>query len=275
MLVATLVGCSPAPPPRSPSVPPPVSTGGAPARVAPVTVTLGDGRTVRLAGLGGEHTAALLTRIAAEIGGAAGAVTAFWGADWPHEIVIIAAGSDAEFQSLAGGLGSGTAAAAAADHVDPEHRSATGQRIVFAPGAAAMSDDALRIVLRHELFHYAARAETALDAPRWLTEGVADFVARPPAPPAHAGAMALGPRGSWGLPTDAELDAAEPARSLAYDRAWWFSRFVAQRYGVATLRALYIRACGAGHSDVATAMRDTLGAELPVVLSQWRQWLSG
>ncbi|EUA23932.1 peptidase MA superfamily protein [Mycobacterium xenopi 4042] len=38
-------------------------------------------------------------------------------------------------------------------------------------GAAAMSDAALRIVLRHELFHYAARADTALDAPRWLTEG--------------------------------------------------------------------------------------------------------
>ena len=55
---------------------------------------------------------------------------------------------------------------------------------MFAPGAAAMSDASLRIVLRHELFHYASRAETAADAPRWLTEGVADFVARPlPAAP--------------------------------------------------------------------------------------------
>jgi len=34
-----------------------------------------------------------------------------------------------------------------------------------------MSDSALRIVLTHELFHYAARVETALDAPHWLTEG--------------------------------------------------------------------------------------------------------
>lgn len=34
-----------------------------------------------------------------------------------------------------------------------------------------MSATALRIVLTHELFHYAARVDTALDAPRWLTEG--------------------------------------------------------------------------------------------------------
>ena len=107
----------------------------------------------------------------------------------------------------------------------------TGERIMFAPGAANMSDASLRIVLRHELFHYAARAETAADAPHWLTEGVADFVARPPAPiPANAAVMT-----QRGLPTDAELSG--PQRSLAYDRAWWFTRFVAEEYGTAALRA--------------------------------------
>jgi hypothetical protein len=61
---------------------------------------------------------------------------------------------------------------------------------------------------------------------------------------------------------------------LAYDRAWWFSRFVAEAYGTGTLRALYLRACGPGHPDAATAMRDTLGADLPTVLARWRQWMS-
>ena len=102
---------------------------------------------------------------------AAEAVTAFWGPDWPRDILIVAAGSDAQFGSLAGG-GPDIAA------------TTTAERIMFAPGAAAMSDAALRIVLRHELFHFAARADTAADAPRWLTEGVADFVGRPPTPPA-------------------------------------------------------------------------------------------
>ena len=223
---------------------------------ASTTETLGDGRTVRLVGLGGVHTAPLLTRIGAQMNDAAAAVTAFWGPDWPRDVLIVAAGSDAEFGRLAGG-GSDIAA------------TTTAERITFAPGAAAMSDASLRIVLRHELFHFASRADTAADAPRWLTEGVADFVGRPPQPwPANAAEFAQ-------LPTDADFGAAGPAQSLAYDRAWWFSRFVADGYGTATLRALYLRACGPGHPDAATAVRDTLRADVPTVLARWRHWMSG
>jgi hypothetical protein len=220
---------------------------------ASTTQTLRDGRTLNFVGLAGQRTAPLLARIAAQMDDAAAAVTAFWGTDWPREVLIVAAASDAQFGSLAGG-GADIAA------------TTTAERIMFAPGAASMSDAALRIVLRHELFHYAARADTAPDAPRWLTEGVADFVGRPLTPP---------PANSVGLarlPSDAELDG--PDRSLAYDRAWWFSRFVAAEYGGPTLRALYVRACGYGHPDVATAVRDTLGADLDAVLSRWRHWMT-
>ena len=175
----------------------------------------------------------------------------------------MAAGSDAEFGTLAGG-GPDIAA------------TTTAERIMFAPGAAAMSDASLRMVLRHELFHFASRPATAADAPRWLTEGVADYVGRPPAPrPPDAARLALGPHASRGLPSDADLNAAGAAGSSAYDRAWWFSRFVAQSYGTQTLRALYLRACGPGHPDAATAVRDTLGADLPTVLVRWRHWMSG
>jgi Domain of unknown function (DUF4157) len=229
---------------------------------AATTETLTDGRTVHLVGLGGARTAPLLARIGSQMNDAARAVTAFWGPDWPHDIVIVAAGTDAEFGTLAGG-GPDVAA------------TTTAERIMFAPGAVAMSDASLRIVLRHELFHFASRADTAADAPRWLTEGVADFVGRPPTPRPRDAGLVLGPRASWGLPTDADLSAPGAAGSSAYDRAWWFSRFVAATYGTDTLRALYLRACAPGHPDAATAVRDTLGADLPRVLARWRQWLSG
>ena len=98
----------------------------------------------------------------------------------------------------------------------------------------------------------------------------------PPTPgPANAAEMGLGPHASSGLPTDAELSDAGPAGSLAYDRAWWFTRFVADVYGSDTLQALYLRACAPGHPDAATAVRDTLGADLPTVLAGWRHWMSG
>jgi len=212
---------------------------------------LRDGRAVRLIGLG-EATEPLLRRISAQLNDAADAVTAFWGPGWPREIVVVAAGTDAQFAEVGGG-DSHTAA------------TTTGQRIMFAPGAAAMSEDSLRIVLRHELFHYASRADTAADAPRWLTEGVADFVARPQTPPPPEAAEAR-------IPTDAELSG--PDRAHAYDRAWWFSRFVADTYGTAALRALYVRACGHGHPDLAAAVLDTLGADLTGVLTGWRQWFT-
>ena len=227
-------------------------------------------RSVRL--LGGPATDRLLSRVASNIGAAIDHVEAFWGHDWSRDISVLAAGSDEQFRVAAGGgppaQWADIAAVTVFDSVDPTHRVAFGQRIVFAPGAAEMSESAFRIVLTHELFHYAARVDTALDAPHWLTEGVADFVARPATPvPADALSIALT------LPSEIDLDTSGPQRSLAYDRAWWFARFVADSYGVAKLRAFYLAACGVGHTDVRTAVRDVLGTDYAGVLAGWKQWM--
>jgi hypothetical protein len=251
IVAVALVGRSDPPAP----VPVRVST-PATSAVAWRTVTVSDGRTVELVSLGGPATQPLLDRVSGAMDDAVRAVTAFWGADWPRDIVVVATASDEQFRALAGG-GSDIAAAT------------VGQRILFAPGAEKMSDSALRIVLRHELFHYAARAGTAADAPRWLTEGVADFVGRPKTPrPGRQGAAEMAQ-----LPSDTDLATEGPTRTLAYDRAWWFSRFVADRYGTSRLRDLYERACGPGHAGIPTAVSETLGADLGEVLAEWRRWL--
>lgn len=238
------------------AVPPAASSAALAApKVSETHVGLPDSRTATLIGLGGAGTAALRDRIGAELADATTAVSEFWGADWPHEIIVTVTGSAEQFRALAM-VGSDIAAAT------------TAQGIVFAPGAVAMSPGALRIVLRHELFHYAARAATAADAPRWLTEGVADYVGRPSTPvPAHAADLAV-------LPTDADLDTPGVVRSVAYDRAWWFARYVADRYGPQVLRELYVQACGPGHPAVSTAVHNTLGAGLDAVVAGWRDWMT-
>ncbi len=230
---------------------------------------------MHLIGLGGTKTSDFLRRVAREIAGAVEAVVAFWGADWQHDIVIVAAGSHEQFHQLtrgpAGAQWVDIAAAAVADSVDPVHHLATGQRVVFASDAFAMSDYALRIVLRHELFHFASRADTALDAPRWLTEGVADFVGRPATPrPGPVSAVALAT-----LPLDGDFDSSGPVQTLAYDRAWWFARFVAETFGVMTLRTLYVHTGGSGHPDPAVAMAEILHAEEAELMTRMRHWLSG
>jgi hypothetical protein len=236
----------------------------------PATTPAAHNHTMRLVDRGGP--AALIGRVASEIPGAIDAVTAFWGDDWPREIVVVITGTDADFAAQTGEPTrdwTGVAAVAVADRVDLDRREVSGQRIVFAPGANSMNETALRIVLRHELFHYAARSRTAFDAPRWLVEGVADYVGRPSAPRPGPGTLPAR------LPTDAELDAGGRQGSTAYDRAWWFARFVADEYGPPGLRRLYVEACGPSHPDPDQATRTALGAGLSELLSRWQRWLAG
>jgi hypothetical protein len=246
----------PSPQPRPPSV----SAQG---------LEVGD-RILRTTNLGGSREQALLTRIAGDIGQAIDAVEDFWGTDWPHEIDVVATGSQQQFEATAGGGSAAQwtdiAAIAVADRVDTSQRAALGQRIVFAPGAADMTERALRIVLAHELFHYAARADTALDAPRWLTEGVADYVARP-----HTPLPDIVP--PTALPSDADLAGPGPQRSQAYDQAWLFALFIADTRGPPTLRAFYQAACGDRHTDLPTAVQDVLGSDTAEIIADWRQWL--
>ncbi|GLB81352.1 hypothetical protein Mkiyose1665_39260 [Mycobacterium kiyosense] len=246
------------------------ATDSAAARGAQTMSVAGD-RAVRLIGRGGPSTDPLLSRVAADMPSAVNAVVGFWGTDWSPEITVVATDSGEQFRAAAAddpaAQRADIAAVTVAQRVDPARRTVVGARIVLAPGAAAMSAGALRIVLTHELFHYAARADTALDAPRWLTEGVADFVARP-----HIGVPAAALPALQSLPADAELDTGEPELSLAYDRAWWFARFVADAYGAAKLRELYLAACGVRHADLPTAVRDVLGIDTAGLLTHWQRW---
>ncbi|WP_292991376.1 hypothetical protein [Mycobacterium sp.] len=234
------------------------------------SLEVGD-RTLQMTNLGGGRGQTLLSRVAEGIGPAIDAVEAFWGVDWPRDIDVVATGTQQQFAAKAGGgpaaQWADIAAIAVADRVDPAHRAALGQRIVFAPGAVDMNQRALRIVLTHELFHYAARADTALDAPRWLTEGVADYVARPQRPLPDIGLPAA-------LPSDADLDDPGSRRSQAYDRAWTFALYVADTRGPPTLRAFYVAACGDRHTTLPAAVRQVLGTDDAGLLADWRQWLT-
>lgn len=236
----------------------PGSTAAIPEAPAPLTV---EGRRVVVLG----NPGALTDRVAAHIGPAIRAVEDFWGPDWPAEITVEIASDDTEFSARTG-LGPEMAGAAVAGWVDPRHRIAAGQALVLAPGVADIGEQAFAVVLTHELFHYATRAVTALDAPRWLQEGVADYVARPA--PASTPAPDR-------LPEDADFTATGAELSAGYDRAWLFSRFVAGHFGPQRLRALYEAGAGPERTDTDSALRRTLGLTPAELLAAWRADPSG
>src|ERR1700739_2162948 len=64
-------------------------------RPATTQATAADTHTMRLVDRGGP--APLAGRIAAEFPGAVAAVTAFWGDDWPREIVVVTTRTDGNF----------------------------------------------------------------------------------------------------------------------------------------------------------------------------------
>ena len=115
----------------------------------------------------------------------------------------------------------------------PAAGSRSGQRIVFAPGAANMSAIGTTNCVDPRAFSLCGARGHRRDAPRWMTEGVADFVARPSAAVPAEARSAYQP-----LPSDIDLDTPGPQRSMAYDRAWWFARFVADTYGTPQVACL-------------------------------------
>ncbi len=103
---------------------------------------------------------------------------------------------------------------------------------------------------------------------RWLTEGVADYVARPHAP--LPGSRALRPRcrptPTWPI---RGRSGRRPTTGPGCSRC--SSPTPAEP---PTLRALYQAACGDRHTDLPTAVHDVLGTDDAGILADWQQWLS-
>lgn len=225
----------------------------------------------------GHPGAQVAARIIGEIDGAMTSLSEFWGPQGYPGMLFVAAGTDTEFAALVGGEHTeGIAAAAVADRVDGGI--AVGQRVIVAPGAAALPADQFRVVLRHELFHAAARTVTGDHAPLWLVEGVADYNGRRGsgtpfrnAAPTLANSLAAG-RIPDHLPADEEIENPGPCRTQAYEEAWSVAQYVADTFGEPTLARLYRD--GAGPAPDGSAIQRTLGIDEVTLVRQWQGWLA-
>lgn len=225
---------------------------------------------------GGEVLAA---RVLAELDGAVTAVTEVWGPAWARQVAVLIPASPEEMVALVGpGFATGAiAGVAVADRVDPDTHTARGQRVVLNPDSAGvLSPMALRVLLRHEITHIAARGETVDGAPMWVLEGFADYVGyrRSDVPPPKAAPLlAARVRQSLpsALPSDADFRGAE--MELAYQQAWSVNLYLASSLGEPGLVALYRRLARVRASEVDGVLLEVTGGDTAALVRGWQEFL--
>lgn len=231
----------------------------------------------------GEEAAA--DRLARELDSAVRAVSEVWGDQWPQRVTVLLPSTLPELRAVVGSrfATDGIAAVAVADRVDRATRRVEGARVVLNPDTTAnLSDSALRVVLRHEITHVAARASTVDGSPMWLLEGFADYVGYRDSGTSTAQAAPNltrllaneGPPAD--LPRNIDFQSTGAKLDLVYQLSWSVSRYVAQRSGEAKLVELYRRIAGTGKAtdeSVDAAFRSVLGIDRTEFLRGWRTYL--
>ncbi|OLF16928.1 hypothetical protein BU204_14050 [Actinophytocola xanthii] len=226
-------------------------------------------------------------RLAGELDSSVRAVGELWPTRWSERVVLLLPDSPAEMRALVGARDfpvDAVVAVAVADRVDNASREVTGQRVVLSPtGMRALSLSSLRVVLRHEITHLAARADTVDGSPTWLLEGFADYVGyRDSGVTLAEGAPDLmkrvrdeGPPRS--LPEDHAFRSSGPELDLAYQESWSLARFVAEEYGEDTLVRLYRTLAGVGAVSARATdslLRQVLGMDRAALVEGWQGYLA-
>jgi hypothetical protein len=229
----------------------------------------------------------MVERLVRELDTSVEAVSAVWPTSWSKRVALMLPDSPGEMRALVGPdfPVESVVAVAVADRVDNKTRTVAGQRVVLSPsGVRALSVASLRIVLRHEITHLAARADTVDGSPTWLLEGFADYVGyRDSGVTLAEGAPDLAKRvrqdgPPTALPEDRAFRSSGGELDLAYQQSWSLARYIAEHYGEPTLIAVYRKLAGAGPvsaMETDDMLRDVLGVDRGGLVAGWQSYLRG
>ena len=147
---------------------------------------------------------------------------------------------------------------------------------------AVLTPTGLRIVVQHEITHIASAAGTGPSSPRWLVEGLAEYVGNlGSAAPVRVAASELRSEIARGtvpgaLPGDAEFAGGGARLPQVYEESWLACRLIAARAGQAGLVRFY-RLVGASAqapmAAVADALQRVLQESVATFTAQWRAYL--
>jgi hypothetical protein len=228
-----------------------------------------------------------MQQMAAEIDRDIPVVSSVWGTGWSRRVVMLVPATEPEFAAITGASGdvSDLAALSTAELPPaPEGLPApVGNRVVINPMAfAGLSIIGRTVVVTHEITHVASRAFTGPDLPRWLIEGLADYVGfldSGLSVPVVAQELAVRLGAGYlpsGLPDDAAFSASDPNLASVYEQAWMATRLIVAKVGQRGLIRLYrligtaAPAADGGQAVVAADVAAVLGESLSTFTAQWR-----
>lgn len=233
--------------------------------------------------LGHDSNRELVDRVAGMLDASVAAVTEVWGTDWSRRIGVVIPASRAELRALVSPSFAvdGIAAVAVADEVDTTTGRVEGPRVILNTRTAApLSDSALRVVLKHEITHIAARADTVEGAPMWMLEGFADYVGYrgsgiPPeriAPDLVRRLRTEGP--PTALPSDRDFRMSGNRLDASYQQSWSVVRFLVHEWGEQRVVELYHRIAGSRSAEtVEEALHGMTGMTTAEFVDSWGRYL--
>jgi hypothetical protein len=227
----------------------------------------------------------MVDRLVRELDPSVAAVSELWPTRWSQRVVVMLPDSPGEMRALVGPdfPVESVVAVAVADQVNNASRAVAGQRVVLSPnGVRGLSIASLRVVLRHEITHVAARADTVDGSPTWLLEGFADYVGyRDSGVTLAEGAPDLakqvrddGPPSA--LPEDRAFRGGGDDLDLAYQQSWSLARYVADTYGEDRLIEMYRELAAAGAvsaTETDKMLRTVLGVDRADLVRGWQSYL--
>ncbi|MFC4858443.1 hypothetical protein ACFPCV_33525 [Actinophytocola glycyrrhizae] len=227
----------------------------------------------------------MVDRLVRELDPSVRAVSELWPTRWSQRVTVMLPDTSGEMRALVGPdfPVESVVAVAVADRVNNRTRAVAGQRVVLSPdGVRGLSIASLRVVLRHEITHLAARADTVDGSPTWLLEGFADYVGyRDSGVTLAEGAPDLakqvredGPPAA--LPEDRAFRSRDSDLDLAYQQSWSIARYVADTHGEKALIAVYRELAAAGAvsaTETDRMLRDVLGVDRAALVRGWQSYL--
>jgi hypothetical protein len=212
------------------------------------------------------------------------AVSAVWGRPWAGQVLVEVTRTEDEMATLLGGAPASyrQLAAVTRGELGTAEATSAADRVIVNPKAyGELSDIGRRVIMGHEITHVAARASTQSWTPRWLAEGLADYVGyRDSGLSTKVIAQELVSdlrRGllPYELPDDSAFIATNPTLAQAYEMSWLACRMIADEYGGSDVLVAFYRAVGVpgGVSQLAKAFRDVLSTTPEAFAAQWRDYV--